>query len=55
MGEKHEEQVKKVKNVIRILASQWLLTEHFDKETNQAVRKFADWLDSVMNENEKTE
>lgn len=50
MGETHEEQIKKVKNIIRILASQWLMTEHIDKETSQVVRKFADWLDGVMNE-----
>ena len=48
-----EEQIKKVHNVIRVLASQWLLTEHFDIKTNQAVRKFADWLDGVINKDEK--
>ena len=48
--ESHEEKVKKVRHVVRILAGNWLLTKHFDIKTQQAIREFADWLDGVMGE-----
>ena len=48
--ESHEEKVKKIRNVVRVLAGQWLLTKHFDIKTRQVIREFADWLDGVMDE-----
>jgi len=50
--ESHEEQVKKVRNVIRVLASQWFLTKHLDIKVRKVVLEFADWLDAIMSEEE---
>ena len=51
--ESHEEKVKKIRNVVRVLAGQWLLTKHFDIKTRQVIREFADWLDGIMNEDKE--